>query len=137
MENTSRATTTGSRPLGTPLLRVSMMARMPRISIPVPITCGADTAAQHRGDQHHQRGLGAADTGTHLVQEAIGEGEVVRGVGGKDGGGFPGARGREGPIAVVPDGVCGAEAEPIDEPGHPGTAAAFLQRQEPTHLPIP
>lgn len=55
MEKTSRATATGSRPLGTPLLRVSVMARMPTISSAVPITCGAGTAAQRHGGQHPSR----------------------------------------------------------------------------------
>ena len=48
MENTSRATATGSKPLGTPLFRVSRMARTPTISSAVPITCGASTTAQRR-----------------------------------------------------------------------------------------
>lgn len=57
MESTNRATTTGSRPLGTALLRVSMMPMTPTISTPVPITCRDTAAAQHHGDWHHWRGL--------------------------------------------------------------------------------
>lgn len=121
MESTSRATATGSRPLGTALLRVSVMARMPTSSSPVPITCGASTAAQRHGEQHCRGRLGRATTSTHLIEETVGEGDVVSGVGGKNRGRFPGARGGEGPVAVVVDGVCGAEAEP----GHPSPATAL------------
>lgn len=51
MESTKKATTTGSRPLGTGLLRGSMMPMTTIISTPVPITCEDSTAAQHHGDQ--------------------------------------------------------------------------------------
>lgn len=106
MEKTSRATATGSRPSGTRLLRASVMARMPTISSAVPITCGAGRQLSATGASAPAGGHGA---GTHLVQEAVGEGEVLGGVCGEDGGGLQGAGGGEGPVAVELDGVCGAE----------------------------
>lgn len=106
MESTKRATATGSRPLGTALLRVSMIPMTPTISTPVPITCRDGAAAQHSA-----WGLGGLGelllVTTHLVQEAIGDGDVVSRVGGEDGGGFSGARDGQGPVAVVPDGILG------------------------------
>lgn len=51
------------------------------------------------------KGVGR-EAGVYLVQEATLEGQVGCGVGGKDGGSFPGTRDCKGPITVVLDGIC-------------------------------
>lgn len=73
--------------------------------------------------------------GTHLVQEAVGEGEVLSRVGGEDGRRLPWPGGGEGPIAVGPDGVCGAEpcgsgAPPAARPPHGPSAGSVYRNTE-------